>query len=196
MSTGRTVLFGLALGLVIGVGLGEAEAQQRGQEQIVRIRRLEGDMVRTPQYQVSGISRGRRQRQWLQIRTEFETRPEWVDEMTFTYYVVLHNRRAERGQEEFVLFRGESRYVNIARTRDGQSVVYLHPSTVERYGELFRVGVVISAGGRMLAMESSPAAEGRWWEQLSPRDGYVRHRMQTPFAMVNFDDFEASPPRE
>ncbi len=185
--------------LVIGLGCGAlvpATQAQRDEEQILRIRRLEGEMVRSPQYQISGGQRSRRQRQWLQIRTEFETRPDWIDELTFTYYVVLRNPRPERGQEEFVLFRGESRYVNIERTRDGTSVMYVHPSTVERYGEVFRVGVVVASDGRMVAMESSPPGEGRWWEQLRPQDGYVLHRMDTPFAMVNFDDFEASPPRE
>ena len=180
---------------VIGVvGVPESVAQQ--DSDIIRIRRLEGETVRTPQYQVSGVGRSRRQRQWLQIRTEFETRPDWIDELTFTYHVVLHNRRPEPGQQEYTLFRGESAYVNIARTRDGQSVVYLHPSTVERYGDLFRVGVVISSEGRTLAMESSPSGEGRWWEQLRPRSGYVLNRLQTPFAMINADDYEAPRPAD
>lgn len=161
---------------------------------ILRIRRLEGSLVRAPQYSVTPQQRSSRQRQWLEVRTQFETRPDWVDEMTFTYYVVLRNQRPAQGEPEFMLFRGETTYVNIARTRDGVSTIYMHPSTVERYGSLFRVGVVISSQGRVLAMESSPSAEGRWWEQLPPRDGFLLNRMQTPFAMVNFDDFEAIKP--
>ncbi len=170
----------------------EAWAQQPSD--ILRIRRLEGNEVRAPVYQVSPTQRASRQRQWLEVRTQFETRPDWIDEMTFTYYIVLRNQRPAPGQPEFMLFRGENTYVNIARTRDGASTVYLHPSTVERFGSVFRVGVVISSQGRILAMESSPSADGRWWEQLPPQDGFVLSRMQTPFAMVNFDDFEALKP--
>ncbi len=170
----------------------ELFAQQSASD-VLRIRRLEGDLVRAPQYQVRGGQSAQRQRQWLQVRTEFQTAPEWIDEVTFTYYIVLRNRRPAEGEQEFNLFRGESSYINVARSRDGQSTVFLHPSTVERFGELFRVGVVVTSQGRVLAMESSPSADGRWWEQLTPRSGLVLTRRHTPFAMINFDDFEASP---
>ncbi len=163
---------------------------QEGRD-VLRIRRVEGEMVRAPQYQVSGGQRSQRQRQWLEVKTEFETAPDWIDEITFTYYIVLHNRRPHEGDEPYNLFRGENTYVNIERTRRGQSAVYLHPSTVERYGSLDRVAVVISSQGRVLGIESDPPSERRWWEQLPPRSGFVLNRMQTPFAMVNFDDFEA-----
>lgn len=173
----------------------ELFAQQPASD-ILRVRRVEGTMVRAPQYQVTGGTRTTRQSQWLQVRTEFETAPEWIDEMTFTYYIVLRNRRPPEGEAEFNLFRGEVTYVNIARTRTGQSTVFLHPSTVARYGDVERVGVVISSQGRVLAMASNPASDQRWWEQLPPRAGFVLTRMQTPWAMVNFDDYEAVKPAE
>ncbi len=158
---------------------------------VIRIRRVEGDMVRAPQYQVSGGQRTQRQRQWLQVKTEFETAPDWIDEITFTYYIVLRNRRAAEGEQEYNLFRGETTYVNVASMRRGQSAVFLHPSTVERYGDLFRVGVVITSQGRVLGMAGNPDSDQRWWEQLPPRTGFVLNRMLTPFAMINFDDYEA-----
>ncbi len=193
MTTYRSIRYACIafLGVLLVVPF-EVLAQQAND--VLRIRRVEGDMVRAPQYQVTGGTRTQRQRQWLQVKTEFETRPDWIDELTFTYYIVLRHRRPPEGQPEFMLFRGENTYVNVARTRDGQSTVFLHPSTVERYGELFRVGVVISSAGRMLGMASNPDSDQRWWEQLPPRSGFVLNRMQTPFAMVNFDDFEAIKP--
>lgn len=166
------------------------------QGDVLRIRRLEGELVRAPQYQVRGGTATQRQRQWLQVTTQYQTAPEWIDEMTFTYYIVLRNSRPEEGQSEFNMFRGEITYVNIAETREGRSAVFLHPSTVERYGELFRVAVVITSQGRTIGMESNPSGDGRWWEQLTPRAGFVLNRMQTPFAMVNFDDYEAIKPPE
>ena len=35
----------------------------------------------------------------------------------------------------------------------------------------------------------------RWWEQMTPVDGYVLNRMETPFAMISFDDYEAIKPK-
>jgi hypothetical protein len=35
------------------------------------------------------------------------------------------------------------------------------------------------------------SAASRWWEQLPPVEGYVLNRMETPFAMIYFDDYEA-----
>lgn len=186
----RTLIFAVAL---IATGLIGIETAQAQDSDALRIRRLEGEMVRAPQYQVRAGQAPRRTREWLQVRTEFQTAPEWIDEMTFTYYIVLRNRRPEPGEPEHRLFRGESSYINIARTREGQSTVFLHPSTVERFGEMVQIGVVVTSGGRVIAMESNPSRDGRWWEQLTPQAGMVLNRRDTPFAMVNFDDFEAVP---
>lgn len=188
-------LFTLSLGFLLPLELLAQQAGGSGDNQL-RIRRLEADMVRAPSYQISGGQRSMRSRDWLQVQTQFETRPEWIDELTFTYHIVLRNPRPGPNTPEFVLFRGESAYVNIARTREGQSTVFLHPSTVERFGSVFRVGVVITSQGRVLGMESSPSADGRWWEQLTPREGFVMRRNQTPWAFVNVDDFEAIRPSD
>lgn len=189
MHTRRITVLSLVIA-AISISTGTTHGQD---SEILRIRRLEGETVRAPQYQTRGGQAPRRTREWLQVRTEFQTAPEWIDEMTFTYYIVLRNRRPAPGEPEVRLFRGESNYINIARTREGQSTVFLHPSTVERFGELVQVGVVITSGGRVVGMESSPSREGRWWEQLTPQSGMVLNRRDTPFAMINFDDFEATP---
>ncbi len=186
----RNLIFAVAVTVTLFIGQQTSFSQE---SDMLRIRRLEADTVRAPQYQVRAGQAPRRTREWLQVRTEFQTSPEWIDEMTFTYHIVLRNRRPAEGEPEFRLFRGESSYINIARTRDGQSTVFLHPSTVERFGEMVQVGVVITSGGRVVAMESNPTREGRWWEQLTPQTGMVLNRRDTPFAMVNFDDFEAVP---
>lgn len=158
---------------------------------MLRVRRLEAKLVAAPQYQVSQSVRTVRQRQWLEVRTQFETAPDWIDEMTFTYYVLLRNTKPRPNEQEYNLFKGEVTYVNIAKTRTGQDTVFLHPSTIERYGSVDRVGLVITSQGRVLAMESNPSSQERWWERATPRTGLVLNRMQTPFAMINFDDYEA-----
>ncbi len=154
---------------------------------IASIRKISGGKVKTPEYKLLTGQAMARTRDWFQITTQFETEPEWVDDLTFTYYVLV---RGKATGAKFMLLRGEVTYVTIQKGKH-LSDMYLHPSTLARYGDVERVGVVVSTQGRVIAMDSLPASNQRWWEQASPVDGYVLNRMQTPFAMVNFDDYEA-----
>jgi len=158
----------------------------------VRIRKISpNSKVPTPEYKLLTGQVMSQARNWFQVIAEYETAPEWLDDLTFTYYIVTESKT---GASKFTLFRGEVTYVNILKGKH-KSDMYLHPSTIARFGAVQRVGVVISSQGRVLAMESLPSTGSpRWWEQLTPQDGYVLNRMQTPFAMIYFDDYEAIKP--
>lgn len=159
------------------------------------IRRISGGKVETPEYQVKKSQFAARTRQWFQIIVDYDVAPEWIDEATFTYYVLVQSRRPEPGRNPRTLFKGEVTYVNIGRGKR-RSDIYLHPSTVERFGEVERVAVEVRVGGAIVARDGIPqgTAQQRWWESFAPLEGFVLNRMQTPFAMINFDDFEAIKP--
>ncbi|MBU1910362.1 MAG: hypothetical protein KJ726_09970, partial [Verrucomicrobia bacterium] len=133
-----------------------------------------------------------RTRNWFQILTQYDTAPEWMEELTFTYYVLARDKQAT--QRTQVLFRGEVTYVTIQKGRH-MSDMYLHPSTIARYGEVEAMAVLVTFKGQLVAMESQPASQQRWWEQLAPVDGFILNRMETPFAMIDFDVYEAIKPR-
>jgi len=158
----------------------------------VRIRKITpNSKVLTPEYQLVKGQVLSQTRNWFQVIVDYETAPEWMDDLTFTYYIVAESKT---GKTKFNLFRGDVTYVNIQKGKH-KSDMYLHPSTIARFGAVQRVGVVISSQGRVLAMESLPSTGSpRWWEQLTPLDGYALNRMQTPFAMMYFDDYEAIKP--
>ena len=153
----------------------------------ISIKKITPEKQKTPEYQLLKGQVMARTREWFVVNTFYETDPEWVDEALFTYYVVV---KAKQGPQKYTLFKGDVTYVNIQKGKH-KSDMYLHPSTMARYGDVERVAVVLTTQGRVVAMESLPASQQRWWEQLTPVDGYVLNRMQTPFAMVNFDDYEA-----
>ncbi len=158
----------------------------------VRIKKIvPNGKVPTPEYKLLTSQVMSQKRNWFQVVVDYETAPEWMDDLTFTYYIVTEGKT---GGSKFTLFRGDVTYVNIAKGRH-RSDMYLHPSTLARYGVVQRVGVVISSQGRVLAMDSLPSTGSpRWWEKLTPLDGFVLNRMQTPFAMIYFDDYEAIKP--
>ncbi len=193
-----SLLAPLVAALLCAVVPFEARAQAPAAAQSpLAIRKIAGGKAETPEYQIKKSQFSARTRQWFQVIVDYDTAPDWLDEATFTYYVLVRAKRAEPGRNPLSLFKGEVTYINIERGRH-KSDIYLHPSTVARFGDVERVAVVVNVGGRLVAMDGQPSgtAQQRWWEQLSPMDGYLLNRMQTPFAMLNFDDYEAvRPPR-
>jgi hypothetical protein len=189
----------MILALTLGAPFADAPAQppaMPGQPQVpLVVRRITGTKVETPEYQIKKSQFAARTRQWYQIIVDYEVAPEWLDEATFTYYVLTQSKRPEPGRNPRTLFKGEVTYINIGRGRR-RSDIYLHPSTVDRYGEVERVAVEVRVGGAIVARDGLPqgTAQQRWWESFAPQDGFVLNRMQTPFAMINFDDYEAIKP--
>lgn len=158
--------------------------------QIKRIE-LKKDLA-TPQYQLSQNQMQGRQRKWAGISTEYDTDALWTDELTFTYYVLVRGKSVGAPKES--LFRGKVSYINIERGRGHKSDVYLHPSTLSRFGDIEKIAVLVEANGKLVAGDALPKTNQRWWEQYTPVDGMLLNRMQTPFAMIGFDDYEAVKP--
>lgn len=154
---------------------------------VVKIRKIEQRKAPTPEYQLLKGQFMGQTREWLAVNTQYRTDPEWIDELTFSYYIMV---RSKTGAKKLTLFKGDVTYINVAKG-DHKSDIYLHPSTLARYGDVEGIAVVVNTQGRVVAMDSLPASNKRWWEQFTPVEGYVLNRMQTPFAMINFDDYEA-----
>ncbi len=178
---------------------------QPDEDLILIIRDLEGigrrDRVETPRYRTQIPDQRATGNEWCVITTTYDTAPEWIDELTFQYFALLV--REERGEPPaYSLFRGAVTYMEIARDRNKQSTAFLRPNTLKRYGTVIGIAVEISHAGDVIATESREArgsvAEGQeeWWRNpnLSPRDGYVLNRSETPFAFVNYDRYETIRP--
>ncbi len=201
----RTILFwkrGMIAALFLVVAVLESAAQGQGRAATaagpVRIREISGigsrGLVRTPEYNTS-VSRGRTAaRAWGEVLVQFDTEPEWLDELQFQYYVLLYSKQAK----EFLFLKGNVTHLDVARGRGHLSSMYVRPAAVERHGEVVAVAVEVVVKGETVTV----ASEGRlpqgmnlpadWWKttKLVPKDGYLLNRNQTPFAFVNYDDYE------
>jgi len=161
----------------------------------VRIRSVTGCgprfMLTTPEY-TSNMSRGKAEPgRWAVVTVEFDTQPEWVDEIVFQYNVVTHNRRNQK--EPYTLLKGSVAYIDVPKERRNISTIYLRPSTVKRYGEVVGISVEILIKGEVVDSKAEavdPNLRGEWWKtpRLIPRDGYLVNKSETPFAFINFDD--------
>jgi len=189
-----TPSFRLVLCAAVGACLlaGSSSAQQAAAgPRIVKIDRIDGKKMQTPEYQVQRVTLpSTKTRTWFQIGTDFQTAPDWIDEMDVTYYALAKTSNPPAGQSPYTLFRGQLTYVNVEKGSH-ESVMYLHPSTLARYGDVEQVAVLIYVKGQLAALESRPSSQERWWERLTPQEGYLLNRLETPFAMLNFDNYEA-----
>ena len=155
---------------------------------VLMLKDIVGGAVLTPEYQVKRNPQNARVKNWYQVVADYETKPEWLDEVEFTYFVLVENPKATRGPKQN-LFKGSVTYINVNEGKH-RSDMFLHPNTVARFGEVKAVAVVVSVQGRIVAMESKPRSNQRWWEQLAPVEGLLLSRDKTPFAPLYFDDYE------
>jgi hypothetical protein len=172
----------------------------------VQIRRLLGvgsrGRVFTPVYNTN-VGRGTRPaRQWGSVTVVYETTPEWIDEMTITYYAMSLDKTS--GENKYSLYRKEVPYMDIARDRNHTGVVYIRPSALERFGEIVACAVEIRIDNEVVAQQGESSMGGalpdEWWKDqrvigrsdlVTIRDAHILNRIESPFAFINIDDYEA-----
>jgi len=155
-------------------------------------------LVRTPEYDTS-VARGvQRAREWFQIKVAFDTAPEWMDELTVQYFVLTGKR--EEGNLAYSLFTTIVRYSDVQEGRNHLVAAYLHPKALLRYGEVAAAAVVFRYEGAVVGStsEESIRLPEQWWsnprvvesEEVTRREGYLMDRSESPFALINIDDYE------
>ena len=190
--------------LIVSAGYAQRQTGKADREKkkdvVLKVRDFEGlgkhSLVRTP----VPVARGRNPvGEWLRVLTQYDTYPEWIDELSFRYSV-LTETLVER-QKVFFLFKQTVRYRDIKRGRRHLSAVFLRPNTVERYGMPVAVAVEIIHNGEVIDGGTKQPASypERWWqdprvvesERVTVKSGYLLPRAKTPFALLAIDDYEA-----
>jgi hypothetical protein len=200
---------GLVLGacgtILAGLVYGQARPVAEKSD-VVRIRRLVGAgpriTIETPKYQVTTTIQGgvKPPQRWGKITVTYDTTPEWIDELSFQYFVMA--RKTEGGRQTFSFYTLTVRYMDIKRGSSHESSVFLRPAALERHGDVIASAVEISSGGKLIAEEThveNVKLVDRWWRQpavveskdVVARDGYLLDRAHSPFALINIDDQEA-----
>jgi hypothetical protein len=160
-------------------------------------------MVKTPSYTTSMPRSSSPEQEWMQIAVQYDTAPDWLDDIVFQYYVLA--MRMEQGRQLFSLYRKMVKYSDVAKGRGHWSTVYLRPSTLKRYGDVVAAAVEVQVGGKPAAIEMSdtgavklPSPPEKWWlsdavlqsKDVTVREGYLLNREESPFALINIDDHE------
>src|SRR5256885_5865659 len=99
-----------------------ALAQTRGVD--FQLTKITKNLVSTPQFSYTGAQQyptNQRDR-WLEVEVEFAATPEFTDELTFKYFILLNGK----------LLTGEVTHINVAAGRENRSVVYVSPRSLAR----------------------------------------------------------------
>jgi len=150
--------------------------------------KIEYSLTQTPEYDVNTTENKSSRQQWGVVTVQYETLPDWVDELEFRYYVVVHNKKDDR----YTLFPLTVTYMDIAKGKH-TATVFLRPNTLARHGAIARAAVEVTFRGGLIARESIPASDQRWWESpnVTRVEGILLGRSQTPFAFVSWDNYDA-----
>ena len=157
----------------------------------------------------------RRPREWGVIDVTYRTqtapgnKDKWIDNVTAVFHVMAENPKPPQDGKRFSYYTLRVRYVNVP-DGDHRAGVVLPPSYLERYGSIVAVGCEITADGADKPAEKGEASlpdlksndkkpDDFWWKNpnvvnnaqlVAKRDGLVE-RSQSPFALLNMDDYEA-----
>lgn len=157
----------------------------------VMIRNVEAQPVGTPVFEVKGPSQQPARGKWLHVFAEYDTEPEWIDELTFTVYVGFKGRTKEA--PPLSVFKGEVTQVHIAAGKRHIVDMYVHPRLIERYGEPGPVAIEVKQkDGRVLGTSGKPEPTQPWWnnpQYTIVSDGLL-NRSQTPFALIDIESQE------
>lgn len=187
--------------LLLASGSVNAQQQAEASDQL-RVKKFVGvgrsSLVKTPVYSTSAPRSVTREQDWAQIWVQYDTAPLWLDEVVFQYHVLA--KRVEDKKELFSLYRKAVKYADVAQGKGHISTVFLRPNTLKRYGDIVAAAVEISVDGKVVGVqqEASMQLPNEWWKNpavtdspaVTVRDGYLLDRSQTPFALINIDDYE------
>jgi len=195
MSDRKTILtFTLAVAFVIPAFLSFAQAPDSENPVTFKIRTIRQQLVTAPDYRSlitgSGPHSNTLSDKWLRIETEFDSTPEWADDVQLKYYVLLGTGKNAR------MFVGDVTYVNVAKGLRHISAMFIHPNTIQRFGngDVEAVAVQIFYKGQLIDQDSAPTSHERWWEGYTPVPGSLLIPQQTPWSIMSYDRYEALKP--
>ena len=187
----RARLFSIAAALVVtsAVSLfGQSPPPRQGTEfQVTKISR---EFITAPEFNYAGAQqhRGDDRERWLEVEVEFAAVPEFTNELTFKYFILLNGR----------LLTGEVTHVNVPAGRENRSVMYVAPRTLSRVmgnkpvtaNAVQNIAVQIVQQGTVKHELSLQRAAANWYTTMPQVAGFVLNKNETPFAPLYWSRYE------
>jgi hypothetical protein len=155
--------------------------------QVTKITRI---LTQSPDYTVTGSEQFQPDRddQWLAIEVEFAAGPEFTDELTVKYFVLLNGR----------VLTGEVTHVHVAGGREHRSVMYIPPRTLARFNgnqaitpnAVGNIAVQIVQQGAVKSELNLARARPQWYNAIPNVSGFMLNKNETPFAPLYWNRYE------
>src|SRR3954470_10081003 len=170
------------------VSSGVAFGQTRGAD--FQVTKITKNLLTTPEIVYTGAQKypTDQSERWLEVEAVFAATPEFTDELTFKYFVLLNGR----------VLTGEVTHVNIAAGRENRSVMYVSPRTLTRLlgnkaitaNSIQNIAIQILQKGAVQAELSFTRAAPQWYASSPPLTGLLLNKNETPFAPLYWDRYE------
>lgn len=164
-----------------------AFSQTRGSD--FQLTKITKNLISTPQFTYSGAEQyqANQRDRWLEVEVEFTAAPEFTDELTFKYFILINGR----------LLTGEVTHTNIPAGRENRSVMYVSPPALARFNAnrpitpvaVQNIAVQIVQQGAVKDELSLVRAPAQWYSTLPSVAGSVLNKNETPFAPLYWDRY-------
>jgi hypothetical protein len=178
----------IALTIALLALAGAASAQNRAADfQLTKITR---NIISPPEFNFTGAQtyRNNGRDRWLEVEVEFSAAPEFNDELTSKYFILINRK----------VLSGEVTHVNILRGRELRSVMYVPPRALAHIlgnraltaNAVENVAVQVLAQGAVKDEQSLERARPQWYAALPAVTGLLLNKNETPFAPLYWDRYE------
>ena len=154
-----------------------------------RLIRISRDFMTSPEYSYEGAEQQHTsQNKWLRVEVQFSAAPDFTDELTFKYYILIKGK----------VLTSEVTHVNILAGRDLYSVMYMPPhalayvlqSRAPNTTSIANIAVQIVQKGEVKDELSLFRARPGWFASLPTLSGFLLNKSETPFAPLFWDHYE------
>ncbi|HEY3600566.1 MAG TPA: Amuc_1102 family pilus-like protein [Chthoniobacterales bacterium] len=158
-----------------------------------RVSKISRDLITSPDYSYTGAEQLRSTRErWLRVEVQFSATPDFTDELTFKYYLLMNGK----------VLTGEVTHVNVIGGRELHSVMYvpphvlayLLPGRAPTATSVENIAVQIVERGEMKDQFMLNRGRPDWFTTLPALPGFLLNKSETPFAPLFWDRYEQIKP--
>ena len=167
-----------------------ASAQTRTAAGDFQLTKITKNLISPPQFAYTGAEQyqSNQRDRWLEVEAEFAAGPEFTDELTFKYFILVNG----------TLLAGEVTHSNVAAGRENRSVMYVSPRALARFNgnrpvtptAVQNIAVQIVQQGAIKSELSLLRAPAQWYAAMPKVTGFVLNKNETPFAPLFWDRYE------
>src|SRR5207253_9752729 len=162
-----------------------------GEFQVTKITK---NLISSPQFTYTGEEQfqANQSARWLEVEVEFTATPEFTEELTLKYYILLNGQ----------VLSGEVTHSNIVAGRENRAVMYVSPQSLAHLignralspASVQNITVQIVQKATVKDEFSLVRAAPQWYTTLPALPGMLLKKSETPFAPLYWDRYEEIKP--